>query len=164
MVTVNLAQAKARLSELPDKVEAGQEVIITRHGKAVAHLSAAVRPRNRCPCGSWPGFERPCLGCGEPPRSCCARLGTSDCEIGARFECAISTPVSSFPSCCPRRSIRISLSCSFTDGTTATAISESADQNPRRRQFARHSLTNRRGGRRTRHSPTRRCFEVSPVI
>ena len=64
----------------------------------------------------------------------------------------------------PGRSIRIFLSCSFADGTTATAISESADQNPRRRQFARHSLTNRRGGRRTRHSPTRRCFEVSPVI
>ena len=36
MVTVNLAQAKARLSELPDKVEAGQEVIITRRGKVVA--------------------------------------------------------------------------------------------------------------------------------
>ena len=36
MVTVNLAQAKARLSELLDKVEAGQEVVITRRGKAVA--------------------------------------------------------------------------------------------------------------------------------
>ena len=35
MVTVNLAQAKARLSELLDKVEAGQEVVITRRGKAV---------------------------------------------------------------------------------------------------------------------------------
>ncbi|MCE2481449.1 MAG: type II toxin-antitoxin system prevent-host-death family antitoxin [Alphaproteobacteria bacterium] len=30
MVTVNLAQAKAGLSELLDKVEAGQEVAITR--------------------------------------------------------------------------------------------------------------------------------------
>ena len=30
MVTVNLAQAKARLSELLDQVEAGQEVVITR--------------------------------------------------------------------------------------------------------------------------------------
>ena len=45
MVTVNLAQAKARLGELLDKVEAGQEVVITRRGKAVAHLSAAVRPK-----------------------------------------------------------------------------------------------------------------------
>ena len=40
MVTVNLARAKARLSELLDKVEAGHEVVITRRGKAVAQLSA----------------------------------------------------------------------------------------------------------------------------
>jgi prevent-host-death family protein len=46
MVTVNLAQAKARLSELLDKVETGEEVIITRHGRPVAHLSAAVRPKS----------------------------------------------------------------------------------------------------------------------
>ncbi|MGA7487630.1 MAG: type II toxin-antitoxin system prevent-host-death family antitoxin [Xanthobacteraceae bacterium] len=45
MVTVNLAQAKARLSELLDKVETGEEVIITRHGRPVAHLSGAVRPK-----------------------------------------------------------------------------------------------------------------------
>ena len=45
MVTVNLAQAKARLSELLDKVEAGQEVLITRRGKAVAHLTPAIRPK-----------------------------------------------------------------------------------------------------------------------
>ena len=49
MVTVNLAQAKARLSELLDKVEAGQEVVITRRGKVVAHLSAAVRPKKPLP-------------------------------------------------------------------------------------------------------------------
>ena len=49
MVTVNLAQAKARLSELLDKVEAGQEILITRRGKAVAHLSAAVAPKKPLP-------------------------------------------------------------------------------------------------------------------
>ncbi len=49
MVTVNLAQAKTRSSELLDKVEAGQEVLITRRGKAVAHLSPAVRPRRPLP-------------------------------------------------------------------------------------------------------------------
>lgn len=49
MITVNLAEAKARLGELLDKVEAGEEVIITRHGKAVARLSAAVRPRKPLP-------------------------------------------------------------------------------------------------------------------
>jgi prevent-host-death family protein len=45
MVTVNLAQAKANLSELIDKVEGGEGVIITRHGKPVAHLSAIVQPK-----------------------------------------------------------------------------------------------------------------------
>ena len=45
MITVSLAQAKARLSELLDKVEGGQEVVITRRGRAVARLSAVVGPR-----------------------------------------------------------------------------------------------------------------------
>ena len=49
MVTVNLAQAKARLSELLDKVEAGHEVVITRRGRAVAHLSAAIPPKKPLP-------------------------------------------------------------------------------------------------------------------
>jgi prevent-host-death family protein len=40
MVTVNLAQAKARLSELLDKVENGEAVVITRHGRPVANLSS----------------------------------------------------------------------------------------------------------------------------
>ena len=49
MAAVNLTQAKACLSELPDRVEAAQEVIITRRGKTVAHLSAATRPRKPLP-------------------------------------------------------------------------------------------------------------------
>jgi prevent-host-death family protein len=44
MVTVSLAHAKAHLSELLDKVEAGEEVVVTRHGRAVARLAAS-RPR-----------------------------------------------------------------------------------------------------------------------
>jgi prevent-host-death family protein len=39
MVTVNLAEAKAKLSELIDKVVSGETVTITRHGKPVAQLS-----------------------------------------------------------------------------------------------------------------------------
>ena len=46
MVTVNVAHAKARLSELLDKVEAGEQVIITRHGRAVAHLHSASRQKH----------------------------------------------------------------------------------------------------------------------
>jgi antitoxin (DNA-binding transcriptional repressor) of toxin-antitoxin stability system len=40
MVTVSVAEAKARLSELIDKAEAGEEIVITRRGKAAARLSA----------------------------------------------------------------------------------------------------------------------------
>src|SRR6516162_1343602 len=46
MVTVNLVQAKAHLSELLDRVEAGEEVIITRHGRAVAHIHPVSRPKH----------------------------------------------------------------------------------------------------------------------
>jgi prevent-host-death family protein len=45
MVTVNLAQAKANLSELLDKVEAGEEVTVTRRGHPVAHIRPAAPPR-----------------------------------------------------------------------------------------------------------------------
>jgi prevent-host-death family protein len=45
MLTVNLAHAKAHLSELLDKVEAGEEVIITRHGQAVARINSVSRPK-----------------------------------------------------------------------------------------------------------------------
>jgi prevent-host-death family protein len=46
MFTVNLVQAKAHLSELLDKVEAGEEVIITRHGRAVARIRPVSRSRH----------------------------------------------------------------------------------------------------------------------
>ena len=45
MATVNLAHAKAHLSELLDRVAAGEDVIITRHGRPVAHLSPALQPK-----------------------------------------------------------------------------------------------------------------------
>lgn len=38
MKTVNLAEAKARLSALIDEAEGGETVCITRHGKPVARL------------------------------------------------------------------------------------------------------------------------------
>lgn len=45
MEHVSLADAKARLSELIDRVEAGETIEITRRGKPVAQLSATVKPR-----------------------------------------------------------------------------------------------------------------------
>lgn len=45
MMTVNLAHAKAHLSELLDRVEAGEEVLITRRGRAVGQISPVARPK-----------------------------------------------------------------------------------------------------------------------
>jgi prevent-host-death family protein len=45
MTTVNVVEAKAHLSELLDKVESGEEVVITRHGRPVAQLCAVARPK-----------------------------------------------------------------------------------------------------------------------
>ncbi|MCX8086746.1 MAG: type II toxin-antitoxin system prevent-host-death family antitoxin [Rhodocyclaceae bacterium] len=38
MRTLTVAQAKARLSALLSQVEAGEEIVITRHGQAIARL------------------------------------------------------------------------------------------------------------------------------
>ena len=47
MDAISLADAKAHLSELVDRVAAGDTVHITRRGKPVARLSAVARPRQR---------------------------------------------------------------------------------------------------------------------
>jgi prevent-host-death family protein len=45
MDTVSLADAKTRLSELVDRVEAGDSIEITRRGRPVARLTAVATPR-----------------------------------------------------------------------------------------------------------------------
>ena len=45
MEAINLAEAKAHLSELVDRVEAGDSIDITRRGKPVARLTAVAGPR-----------------------------------------------------------------------------------------------------------------------
>jgi prevent-host-death family protein len=45
MLTVNLTHAKAHLSELLDKVAAGEEVVITRHGRPTARLQPVSPPK-----------------------------------------------------------------------------------------------------------------------
>jgi len=47
MDAISLADAKAHLSELVDRVEAGDSIDITRRGKPVARLTAVARPRRR---------------------------------------------------------------------------------------------------------------------
>jgi len=52
--TVGLAEAKAKLSALLDAVEAGDEVVITRRGQAVARLvrdTPGIQPKADVP---WP--------------------------------------------------------------------------------------------------------------
>jgi len=47
MEKVQLHEAKARLSELVDRAQAGEEVVISRHGKAVAKLVGYAPKRAR---------------------------------------------------------------------------------------------------------------------
>ncbi len=44
---VSIAEAKAHLSELVERAEAGETVRITRRGKLVAQLTAAPAPRQK---------------------------------------------------------------------------------------------------------------------
>jgi prevent-host-death family protein len=57
MVTVSLAQAKAQLSALLDKVEAGEEVVVTRHGRAVARILPAMRAKEPIPVDELAAFR-----------------------------------------------------------------------------------------------------------
>ncbi len=45
MDTVTLVEAKAQLSKLLDKVESGEDVVITRHGRPVARVTAVAQPK-----------------------------------------------------------------------------------------------------------------------
>jgi prevent-host-death family protein len=47
MDAIKLADAKAHLSELVDRVEAGETIDITRRGRPVARLGAVAPPRRR---------------------------------------------------------------------------------------------------------------------
>ena len=57
MLTVNLAHAKAHLSELLDKVEAGEAVIITRHGRPAAQLRSVAPSRRPLPLDDLAAFR-----------------------------------------------------------------------------------------------------------
>lgn len=47
MDAINLADAKAHLSELIDRIESGETIEITRRGKAVARLTPVAKPRKQ---------------------------------------------------------------------------------------------------------------------
>jgi prevent-host-death family protein len=56
MSTYSVADAKAGLPRLIDKAMAGEEVVITRHGKAVAVLRAAPSARRPAEAGAHDWF------------------------------------------------------------------------------------------------------------
>lgn len=45
MTTISLAEAKNHLSRLVDEVCDGKEIIISKHGRPMARLSAATKPK-----------------------------------------------------------------------------------------------------------------------
>lgn len=47
MERINLADAKSHLSEIIDRVEAGESIEITRRGKAAAHLHPLGKPKQK---------------------------------------------------------------------------------------------------------------------
>ncbi len=56
-IQMNIAAAKARLSELVARAEAGEEVVIARDGKPIVTLTPTARPRPaRRPLGVWDRF------------------------------------------------------------------------------------------------------------
>jgi prevent-host-death family protein len=62
--TVNVYEAKSRLSQLLARVESGEEITIARHGRPVARLVPFVAQRNPRRPGFWrgkvkiaPGFD-----------------------------------------------------------------------------------------------------------
>ncbi|HHZ09273.1 MAG TPA: type II toxin-antitoxin system prevent-host-death family antitoxin [Rhizobiales bacterium] len=49
MVTFSLAEAKTHLSNILDRVEAGETVVITRRGRPVARVTATEREKKPLP-------------------------------------------------------------------------------------------------------------------
>ena len=63
---VSIAEAKNRLTEIIRAVEAGEKVIITRHGKPVAQITPPPRSRRKAQLGGMkdrirllPGWDAP---------------------------------------------------------------------------------------------------------
>ena len=49
MRTVSVAEAKARLSELLNSVESEDDILITRHGRPIARVTAPEAPKQLLP-------------------------------------------------------------------------------------------------------------------
>ncbi|HEV2970480.1 MAG TPA: type II toxin-antitoxin system prevent-host-death family antitoxin [Pirellulales bacterium] len=67
MTSVTIAQAQAKLPEIIEQLQPGEEIIITDHGKPLAHVKKAERTSWPCKAGSYrkaefwmaPDFDAP---------------------------------------------------------------------------------------------------------
>jgi len=55
---ISVAQAKARFSEILKRAEAGETIVVTRHGKPVARLEGEGIPKKRSIIGAYKGKIR----------------------------------------------------------------------------------------------------------
>ncbi len=58
-VNVSVGEARNNLTKLLKHVEEGEEVTITRHGRAVAKLSPAEKPKEKPKLGTMKGILKP---------------------------------------------------------------------------------------------------------
>ena len=56
--TVNIYEAKTRLSQLVDKAASGEDVVVSRHGKPLARITRLEPPRRRIRFGILKGKIR----------------------------------------------------------------------------------------------------------
>ena len=75
MAGVNLAEAKAHLSELVSKAESGEETVIMRRGQPVAKLVPVAAPKKTAALVS--AFGPPCRRRERPVQSRFANCGTT---------------------------------------------------------------------------------------
>jgi len=78
MLTVSLAEAKAHLSELLNKVEAGEEIVITRHGRAVARVSPPEQQKQPLPLKRLAALRNAVPAWTEPSASLVRQLRDSE--------------------------------------------------------------------------------------
>ena len=60
METVNVYDAKTRLSQLVDKAASGEDVVVSRNGKPLVRITQLVEPKRRVKFGLLKGKLRAC--------------------------------------------------------------------------------------------------------
>lgn len=73
MMQIAVAEAKAQLAELIRRVEAGEEIELTRYGRPVARLTAAERTGNKL------------IGCMKGQFQLPDDIGAGDAEVARLF-------------------------------------------------------------------------------